>query len=139
MTIINVPRTPKQAFNPRRPAGALLLAQIEHLEQAVGREPKRIKRTEGQAARYIAELTAELLRQPSQTTAAPASRALAPPAAPATAGVPASVGGAAKAAPTKAHAAFNKTLATRAKSKRMTSKKTPRKTSAKATKRRRSR
>jgi hypothetical protein len=139
MTIINVPSTPKQAFNPRRPAGALLLAQIEHLEQAVGREPKRIKRTEGQAARYIGELTAELLRQQSQTTAAPASRSLAPPVAPATAAVPASVSGASKAAPTKAHAAFNKTLTARVKAKRKTSKKTPRKTSTKATKRRRSR
>src|SRR5215467_13033199 len=105
MTIINVPRTPKQAFNPRRPAGALLLAQIEHLEHAVGREPKRIKRTEGQAARYIGELTAELLRQ-SQTTVAPASRAIAPPAAPVTPGVTPTVVGGTKAAPTKAHAAF---------------------------------
>jgi hypothetical protein len=87
MTVIKLPITPKQAFNPRRPAGALLLAQIEHLEHAVGIEPKRIKRTEGQAAKYIAELTAELLKQsqqptapaPSPTvTAAPASRPVVP-------------------------------------------------------------
>jgi hypothetical protein len=87
MTLIKVPKTPKQAFNPRRPAGALLLSQIEHLEHAVGLEPKRIKRTEGQAAKYIAELTARLLNQsqqptapaPSPTvTAAPASHPVAP-------------------------------------------------------------
>jgi hypothetical protein len=69
MTIIKLPKTPRQAFNPRRPAGALLLAQIEHLEHAVGIEPKRIKRSEGEAAKHIAELTARLLAQSQQPTA----------------------------------------------------------------------
>ena len=87
MTIIKLPRTPRQAFNPRRPAGALLLAQIEHLEHAVGIEPKRIKRSEGEAAKYIAQLTAKLLAQSQQPTApapsptvtsAPASHPVAP-------------------------------------------------------------
>jgi len=130
MTVIKIPKKPTKAFNPKRPASALLLSQIEHLEHAVGREPKRIKRTEGQAARYIGELTAELLRQ-SQTTVAPASRAIAPPVAPVTPGVTPTVVGGTKAAPTKAHAAFNRTLAARVKSKR--------KTTTKTTRRRRSR
>jgi len=69
MTVIKLPKTPKSAFNPRRPAGALLLAQIEHLEHAVGLEPKRVRRSEGQAAKYIAELTARLLKQSQQPTA----------------------------------------------------------------------
>jgi len=76
MTVIKLPKTPKSAFNPRRPASALLLSQIEHLEHAVGLEPKRVKRTEGDAARYIAKLTAELLKQ-AQTPAAPAPSPLA--------------------------------------------------------------
>ncbi|HET9831413.1 MAG TPA: hypothetical protein VFP91_06880 [Vicinamibacterales bacterium] len=81
MTVIKLPITPKHAFNPRRPAGALLLAQIEHLEHAVGIEPKRIKRTEGQAAKYIAELTAEVLKQSQQPTApAPSPTVTAAPA-----------------------------------------------------------
>ena len=81
MTLIKLPTTPKHAFNPRRPAGALLLAQIEHLEHAVGIEPKRVKRSEGQAAKYIAELTAELLKQSQQPTApAPSPTVTAAPA-----------------------------------------------------------
>src|SRR5215475_12331879 len=76
MTVIKLPKTPKSAFNPLRPASALLLSQIEHLEHAVGLEPKRVKRTEGDAARYIAKLTAELLKQ-AQTPAAPAPSPLA--------------------------------------------------------------
>ena len=76
MTVIKLPKTPKNAYNPRRPASALLLSQIEHLEHAVGLEPKRVKRTEGDASRYIAKLTAELLKQ-AQTPAAPAPSPLA--------------------------------------------------------------
>jgi hypothetical protein len=76
MTVIKLPKTPKSAYNPRRPASALLLSQIEHLEHAVGLEPKRVKRTEGDAARYIAKLTAELLKQ-AQAPAAPAPSPLA--------------------------------------------------------------
>ena len=77
MTVIKLPKTPKAAFNPSRPAGALLLSQIEHLEHAVGIEPKRVRRSEGQAAKYIAELTARLLKQ-SQQSAAPAPSVTAP-------------------------------------------------------------
>ena len=81
MTIIKLPKTPRQAFNPRRPAGLLLLSQIEHLEHAVGLEPKRIKRSEGEAAKYIGELTAKLLAQSQQPTApAPSPTVTAAPA-----------------------------------------------------------
>ncbi len=69
MTVIKLAKTPPSAFNPRRPASALLLSQIEHLEHAVGREPRRVKRSEGQAAKYIAQLTAELMAQSQQPTA----------------------------------------------------------------------
>jgi hypothetical protein len=62
MTVIKVRKTPTSAFNPDRPASALLLAQIEHLEHAAGLpEKKQIRRSEGNAARYIAELTAKIL------------------------------------------------------------------------------
>jgi hypothetical protein len=62
MTVIKVRKTPASAFNPDRPASALLLAQIEHLEHAAGLpEKKQIRRSEGNAARYIAELTAKIL------------------------------------------------------------------------------
>ncbi len=66
MTHIKVPKTPASAFNPDRPASSLLRAQILHLEHAVGvpESPPNKRWTEGTAARYIAELTAELIGQP---------------------------------------------------------------------------
>ena len=66
MTHIDVPKLPKSAFNPKRPASSLLRAQILHLEHALGvpESPPNKKWTEGAAARYIAELTAELTGQP---------------------------------------------------------------------------
>jgi hypothetical protein len=65
MTVIKVPKTPKSAYNPERPASALLQAHIVHLEHALGLpEPKRKRRrTEGAAARYIGELTSRLMQQ----------------------------------------------------------------------------
>ena len=73
MTVIKVRKTPASAFNPDRPASALLLAQIEHLEHAAGLpEKKQIRRSEGNAARYIAELTAKLLGTAPPAAASPA-------------------------------------------------------------------
>ena len=73
MTAIKVRKTPTSAFNPDRPASALLLAQIEHLEHAAGLpEKKQIRRSEGNAARYIAELTAKLLGTAPPTAPPPA-------------------------------------------------------------------
>jgi len=62
---INVPKTPKSAFNKDRPASGLLMAQLEHLETASGEyAPPRKKQkkplTEGQVAARIHELTRAL-------------------------------------------------------------------------------
>ncbi len=65
MTIIPVPKPSKKALNPDRPVSALLLAQIQHLQHAERRLPLRYRsaiythaiRTEGEAARYIREVT----------------------------------------------------------------------------------
>ncbi|HVB57396.1 MAG TPA: hypothetical protein VNE63_13365 [Candidatus Acidoferrales bacterium] len=65
MPIIPVPRPSKKAMNPDRPINCLLLAQVEHLQHAECRLPLRYRskiythaiRTEGEAARYIREVT----------------------------------------------------------------------------------
>src|SRR5213075_1649047 len=66
MTRIKVPKPPRSAFNPDRPASSLLRAQILHLEHALGvpESPPNKRWTEGAAARYIAELTARLTGLP---------------------------------------------------------------------------
>ena len=71
MAVIDVPRTPKRAFDKNRPPSALLRAQIEHLEAAAGIHPgskrKRPRhRTEGQAAAYIGALTRQIHEQAAQ-------------------------------------------------------------------------
>ena len=72
MAVIPVPKTPKKAYDPRRPAGTLLQNQIRHLEWAVRpagkRQPKDFKkikpaRSEAEAAARIGKLTQELQRQ----------------------------------------------------------------------------
>ena len=72
MAVISVPKTPKTAYDPRRPAGTLLQNQIRHLEWAVRpagkRKPKDFKKikpakSEADAAARIAKLTYELQRQ----------------------------------------------------------------------------
>jgi hypothetical protein len=65
MDVIKVPKTPKSAFNPRRPASDLLKAQVEHLEAASNlpgdaARRRRRPRTEGEAAKYVEELTRTL-------------------------------------------------------------------------------
>jgi|SRR5882757_6453255 len=73
MAMIPVPKPPKKAYNPRRPAGTLLQNQLTHLEWAVRpageRKPAALKKikpakTEGEAARRIAALTKRLLTPP---------------------------------------------------------------------------
>jgi len=100
--VIKVPKTPKSAFDASRRVSSLLQAQIAHLEAAVAERqvrpaaarraprgevlaaaapaPARRVRTEGAAARYIAELTSAL-RPPAP--AAPPAPVEAPAAAPA--------------------------------------------------------
>lgn len=64
MAIVRVPKTPRGAFNKNRPVSNLLKAQMEHLEAAAHtchvQSQRRRPRTEGQAAAYIAELTAQV-------------------------------------------------------------------------------
>lgn len=65
MAIISVPRPRKKTMNPNRPVSSLLSAQVEHLQHAERRLPLRYRseiythsiRTEGEAARYIREVT----------------------------------------------------------------------------------
>ena len=72
MAPIPVPKPPKKAYNPRRPAGTLLQNQLLHLEWAVRpaaqRTPAKFKKikkakSEAEASRRIEKLTQELKRQ----------------------------------------------------------------------------
>lgn len=66
MALIHVPR-PKNAYDPNRPMGSLLKAQVEHLREAESKLPLRYRheidiyikaiKTEGEAARYIQKVT----------------------------------------------------------------------------------
>ena len=71
MTTIIVPKTPKKAYNPGRPASGLLRSQMEHLAAACGdyaspyinpyaRKKRRKPVTEGEAAEYIRTMTEQL-------------------------------------------------------------------------------
>jgi len=70
MELIPVPKPSKKAMNPDRPANALLLAQISHLQHAERRLPLRYRseiythaiKTEGEAAKYIREVTEAIHR-----------------------------------------------------------------------------
>jgi hypothetical protein len=77
MTMIHVPRPPKSAFDPSRPVSGLLKAQMEHLHQAASKLPARYRsevyvnaiKTEGEAGRYIREVT-EAIHNAHQDAAA---------------------------------------------------------------------
>lgn len=66
MALIRVPR-PKNAYDPNRPLGSLLKAQVEHLREAESKLPLRYRneidtyikaiKTEGEAAGYIQKVT----------------------------------------------------------------------------------
>jgi hypothetical protein len=85
MDPIRVPKTPARSFDKNRPPSELLLKQIEHLQWAAlpasERDQKQMKAqrkptTEGQAAKRIERLTAQILSpagQPAGTTP-PAAR-----------------------------------------------------------------
>ena len=70
MAIIPVPKPPKSAHDPNRRVSALLIAQINHLQHAERRLPLRYRsdtyvhavKTEGEAARYIREVTEAIHR-----------------------------------------------------------------------------
>lgn len=65
MPMISVPKLAKGSYNPDRPAGSLLMSQVEHLREAESKLPLKYRseiyvraiRTEGEAARYIKEVT----------------------------------------------------------------------------------
>jgi len=65
MPVIPVPKPNKKAMNPDRPANALLLSQVSHLQHAERRLPLKYRtkiythaiQTEGEAARYVREVT----------------------------------------------------------------------------------
>lgn len=68
MIVIEVPRPPKNAMNPNRPANALLIMQVKHMHEAEKRLPLRYRtdiyvnaiKTEGEVAQYIREVTAAI-------------------------------------------------------------------------------
>jgi hypothetical protein len=65
MTLIRVPKPPKSAYDPGRPASSLLKSQAEHLREAESKLPLRYRsevyvkaiKTEDEAARYIRDVT----------------------------------------------------------------------------------
>src|SRR6266700_4107507 len=65
MEVIHVPRPSRKAMDKNRPANALILAQISHLQHAERQLPLRYRsdiythaiRTEGEAAAYVREVT----------------------------------------------------------------------------------
>jgi hypothetical protein len=70
MAIIHVPRPSKKAMNLDRAVSGLLLAQIQHLQHAERRLPLAYRskiythaiQTEGEAARYIRDVTEAIHR-----------------------------------------------------------------------------
>ena len=71
MAVIRVPKTPPQAYNPKRKPGDLLQRHLKHLEWAVRPAAQRAPgvfhvepaATEGEAAARIAALTRQLREQ----------------------------------------------------------------------------
>jgi len=65
MALISVPKPPKSAYNPDRPATSLLKAHVEHMREAESKLPLKYRsefyakavRTEGEAAEYIRDVT----------------------------------------------------------------------------------
>lgn len=83
MNVIHVPRPSPKAMNPNRPANALILAQVSHLQQAESRLPLRYRseiyihaiKTEGEAAEYIREVTEAIHQAHADAAKRPAKRA----------------------------------------------------------------
>ena len=67
MAHIKMPVTPRSAYDPKRPANALLLAQVRELENALSTAGRRVVRkkpkTEEQVAAYIRHLNRALHHQ----------------------------------------------------------------------------
>lgn len=75
--IIAVPKTPRESFNPDRPASALLLSQTQHLHAALSRHLAELQSvlaidvktlvTEKQIGEYVRRATALLHPQAART------------------------------------------------------------------------
>jgi hypothetical protein len=82
MAVIVIRKPSKNAYNPERAANALLLSQVEHLQHAERRLPLRYRskiythaiRTEGEAARYVREVTEAIHRAHADARAERAKR-----------------------------------------------------------------
>jgi len=82
MSLIHVPRPPKSAMNPDRPASGLLKWQVRHLHAAQRNLPHRFQtdiyvnaiKTEGEAAEYIRQVT-EAVHQAHEVAARKRARA----------------------------------------------------------------
>jgi hypothetical protein len=82
MPTIHVPRPSQNAGNPDRPVSSLLLAQIQHLQHAERRLPLRYRseiythaiKTEGEASRYIREVTEAIHQAHADAAAQQAKR-----------------------------------------------------------------
>lgn len=65
MVLIPVPKPPKSAYNPDRPATSLLKAHVEHMREAESKLPLKYRsefyakavRTEREAAEYVCDVT----------------------------------------------------------------------------------
>ena len=83
ITPIPVPRPSPKAMNPDRPANALILAQVSHLQHAERRLPLRYRsktythaiKTESEAAEYIREVTEAIHQAHADAAKARARRA----------------------------------------------------------------
>ena len=70
MTMIHVPRPAKSSLNLNRPVSSLVLSQVEHMHTAEKGLPLRYRtdiyvnaiKTEGEAARYISQVTSAIHR-----------------------------------------------------------------------------
>lgn len=84
MATIHVPRPSTKSMNQDRPANALLLAQVAHLQHAESRLPLRYRseiyahaiKTEGEAAEYIREVTEAIHRAHADAAKQRAKRGL---------------------------------------------------------------
>jgi hypothetical protein len=67
MATIKMPVTPRSAYDPKRPANALLLTHVRELEKAVSEAGRRVRRkkpkTEERVAAYIRHLNRALHHQ----------------------------------------------------------------------------
>jgi hypothetical protein len=67
MATIKMPATPRSAYDPKRPANALLLTHVRELEKALSEAGRRVRRkkpkTEQQVAAYIRHLNRALHQQ----------------------------------------------------------------------------